>query len=50
MLPTWEFVQIKGAFVGDPNNKDYSILGSPNFGKLPYTCAFLEIRTCAEHV
>ena len=48
MLPTWEFPKIKGASVGDPNNKDYSILGS-----LPYKCAFLEhyphiCGTCVE--
>ena len=36
----WRFPKIRGTFLGGPNNKDYSILGSilgsPNFGKLPY--------------
>ena len=39
MAAIWGFPKIKGTFWG-PNNKDYSILGSilgsPNFGKLPY--------------
>ena len=37
--PTWGFPKISGIFFVGPNIKDYStggsILGSPNFGKLP---------------
>ena len=35
----WGFPEIRGTLFGGPHNKDYSILGSilgsPNFGKLP---------------
>ena len=35
----WGFPKIRGTLIGGPHNKDYSILGSilgsPNFGKLP---------------
>ena len=37
----WGFPKIRGTLAGGPYNKDYnileSILGSPYFGKLPYT-------------
>ena len=37
----WGFPKIRGTLLGGPHNKDYSILGSivgsPDFGKLPYT-------------
>ena len=37
----WEFPKIRGTVLEDPQNKDYSILGSilgsPYFGKLPNT-------------
>ena len=40
----WRFPEIRGAFLGDPYTNDYSILGSvlgyPNFGKLPDLCSF----------
>ena len=40
IIPIWGFPKIRGTFLGSPNNKDYSILGSIlgylNFGKLPY--------------
>ena len=40
LLITWEFPKIRGTLFGGPHNKDYSILGSilgsPNFGKLPH--------------
>ena len=36
----WWFPKIRGTFLGCPHNKDYSILGSilgsPDFGKVPY--------------
>ena len=36
----WGFPKIRGTLLGGPHNKDYSILGSilgsRNFGKLPY--------------
>ena len=35
----WGFPEIRGTLFGGPNNKDYSILGSilgsPDFGKVP---------------
>ena len=35
----WEFTKIRCTFLGGPHIKDYSILGSilgyPNFGKVP---------------
>ena len=37
----WGFPKIRGTLIGDPHNKDYSILGSilgfPYFGKLPFS-------------
>ena len=39
------FPKIRGYLIGGPSNKDYSILGSilgsPHFGKLPYTCTYI---------
>ena len=35
----WRFPKIRGAFLGGAHNQDHilgSILGSPNFGKLPH--------------
>ena len=44
----WGFPKIWGTLIGGPHNKDYSILGSilgsPNFGKLPHTPLIITLR------